>query len=239
MCGYSSEGALPRSQHVIGKQDEADLVEGPIAVADDRDRDRSRLVEWVAIHPAGNRWERNRPKAALDRKLESGAIRATKKRRVGWTAAVDWAHRVDDVARSQPKARSDASLARWATNSGPNLWKLAAGFEQLRPGRTMNGAVDTASAEHLLVGGVHDGVDCLLSQITSKDFNPIRHCISSFGRPDHDGLAHPQVPIGVAKRLTEHRNHFIAAVVAADPDEAEIPTKELIHLFFYLVHRDG
>jgi hypothetical protein len=50
--------------------------------------------------------------------------------------------------------------------SGRAAVKFAAGLEKVRTSGTMDGTVDTATAEQRGVGGIHDGVDLFLRDVT-------------------------------------------------------------------------
>lgn len=104
---------------------------------------------------------------------------------------VDRANGVDDVGCRKVEPRGDARFAGRASDAGPDLGDLAAGFEQSRTGSAMDGAIDPTAPEHPFVGGVDDRVDRLVGQITLEDVDSHAHRTALMvprGRSPHELL---------------------------------------------------
>src|SRR5262245_61077408 len=76
---------------------------------------------------------------------------------------------MDDVPGLQTIAAGNLGLARGAAS------ERAALREQLRPRRTMDRPVDSATAEQRRIGGVDDGVDVEGGDVGFKDLDTVRH----------------------------------------------------------------
>jgi hypothetical protein len=77
---------------------------------------------------------------------------------------------MDDEAGWQAKGWRQASLAGRTANPGTYLRNRPACFQQLGAGRGVNRAVNPATAEHPLIGGVDDRFDGYLGDVTGYHF---------------------------------------------------------------------
>jgi hypothetical protein len=77
---------------------------------------------------------------------------------------------MNDPPGAQAVALGDLALPRFAPVQGTAL------FQQLGPGRPVDGPVHSAPAQEGFIGRVHDGVNLLLDDIALDDFNPVYKC---------------------------------------------------------------
>jgi len=77
----------------------------------------------------------------------------------------DGAHGVDDVFGGEVESRGDAGLSGRATADG------FAGPEQLGAGGTVDGSVDTSASAQAFIGGVYNGVDFELGDVSKYRFH--------------------------------------------------------------------
>src|ERR1035438_465120 len=85
---------------------------------------------------------------------------------------------VDDVARRQASRGSCDCLSGGKTADAPD--NLPAGIEDRWASGAMDGAIHTATAEQGRVGGVHDGIGLLASDVARAEDHQIAiaHCRS-------------------------------------------------------------
>ena len=87
------------------------------------------------------------------------AIAAIEQLGLAMPAAVpDRAHGMDHVTCGQGEARGDARLAGGAAHARCRFGQGAAGRQQRRTGRAMDGAIHAAAAEQARIGRIDDGV---------------------------------------------------------------------------------
>src|SRR3954451_3677254 len=78
----------------------------------------------------------------------------------------DRSDRVNDMPGGKSVAFGDLGIACCAATEG------TAFSQQLRPGRAMNRAVDTAAAEQRFIRSVDDGVNVKCGDVAGDDFEP-------------------------------------------------------------------
>ena len=130
-----------------------------------RHRDRGGLIGGKAIDAGRDGGESQRRQVMIRGKRDRPAIAGGQRRRLARRTAVPHrTDRVDDMERRQPIAARDLGVARGASA------KPAAFGQQFRPGGTMDGTIDAASAQQRIVGRVDDGIDGERRDIGDDDF---------------------------------------------------------------------
>lgn len=199
--------ALPSGEDIVREQYEAHLVELPGPLVDDLGRYRGCLAERVSVDPARDGRKRDGPEGVLDRERERRAKGRRQKLGVPWAAAVDRPDGMDDVPRRKVKPWSDTRFAGRASHVGPDLRDLTTGFEQLGTCGAVDCAVDSATAKHLWVGSVDDGVDRLARQIALEYVDSSRHLTEAAGHLEirRSGPSHEYFE-GLAAERTDHES---------------------------------
>jgi hypothetical protein len=131
---------------------------------DSPDRDPCRAVRRIAKDPGRNRRERYRRQAV--RGGESESIAVAPREQVLFTVAAAVPHRtdgMDDMFCRQLVAAGDPGVA------GVAAAKCPAFIAQLRPGGTVDRAVDTAAAEQTPVRRIDDDVDIESRDVGDED----------------------------------------------------------------------
>ena len=96
----------------------------------------------------------------LFRQLQAVSVAACQQLRIAGPSCIDRPHRVDDVFGFQAISFGDFGLPSLAAIQCPAL------CQQLRAGRTVNGAVYSAAAQQALVGRIDDTLYIQLGDIT-------------------------------------------------------------------------
>src|SRR4029079_8990603 len=102
-------------------------------------------------------------KAVLYCKRKRVRIAGSEQLRLGLTAlSIDGPDRMNDVLGGHPAGSGNDRLPRPSTIRGLNPSNFAAVLQYFGPARAMNRAVDSTTTHQSTVGGIHNGVDCLL-----------------------------------------------------------------------------
>src|SRR5271165_3428643 len=123
------------------------------------------LIHGIAVRSSRDRGECNGRELQLIRDADGFAMATGQ--RLGFatvTPAPERADGVNDILRDQPAGGRGNRLSRGKATDAPN--NLFAGFENRGASGAMDCAVHTSSAQQRRVGGVHDGVGLLASDIS-------------------------------------------------------------------------
>jgi hypothetical protein len=158
-----TDGLSEHAVHVRRERDQDDgfkLGSRRDGGSDFLNRDPGGVLHRKTECPAADRGNRQRSNLVLGARRENVAVAAGEEAGlVVVTPAPYGPNRVDDESRRQTKPRSDPCLAGGAANARTNFGDAAAGLQQIRPGRRVNGTIDTTATEQRLVGSIDDGVD--------------------------------------------------------------------------------
>jgi hypothetical protein len=133
------------------------------------DRDCRRAIGRKTVDAGGDRRERDRGEAVGLAKFDGAAIARRQRGIFALTAAMpNRPNGMNHMPRRQPITFGDLGLASLAA-----MERTAFG-KKLRPGGTMDGAIDAASAEQRGIGSVDDGVNAKCRDIGDGDFQPRR-----------------------------------------------------------------
>jgi hypothetical protein len=127
-------------------------------------RDGGRAFGRKAIDAGGNRWKCDRGQAAGLSKRDGPAIARCQRGILTMAATMPYrADSVNHVPRRQPEPGSDLGVA------GSAATERTARGQQLRPGRTMDGAVDAAATQQRAVRRIDDRIDSQRGNIGDDD----------------------------------------------------------------------
>ena len=133
--------------------------------------DFSSLFKRVAIDATADRGKGNTVKPVFMRQLHAALITAFEQGGlVGVATMPDRSDGVDHVPGGQPVTSGDFGVTGGAAVQCPALG------QQLGPGDTVNGAINTATAQQGIVGGVDDGIHLQGGDVVFNNVNDCQIC---------------------------------------------------------------
>ncbi|MPN35894.1 hypothetical protein SDC9_183396 [bioreactor metagenome] len=118
---------------------------------------------------------------------------------------------MNHMSRFEPEAGCELRF------TGPAPVQKATGSQQFRPGSTVDSAVDSASAEQAFIGGIDDGSDFAVGDVS---FEHMQRCVTDLQFLHSDSSLITCVQSGHINMYT--LPNFRLIIHLADPSEADV-----------------